>query len=228
MAEAKELADKELSVQHEEFEKELDHMHAKLDARGEEIVELKRAVARKEEELIKMEHALSVANEDLRAFKSKTEFEAARREEDNHQITDVVHSLRKRTQSLEKELAKEEETKKALLKGQRKSLKNAQKDLKAAVSIVRTHVGAGEKDDAEMRSVLTARFNLDDSDASSTFSPVSSYQGTPGENRRASTPMSVGSSVGSDFSSADRTKKKKKRRSLAEFSVGTSDGEDSD
>ena len=90
MAQTKDLAEKELEVQHQEFVIELEELHGKLEERGEELMQLKKDVAEKEEILLGKEHDLERAREDIRVLRAKTDYDLARKEEDTFQISDQV------------------------------------------------------------------------------------------------------------------------------------------
>jgi len=119
---------------------ELKVLHDQLNARGEEVMQLKVQVGEKESEVMDARFRLKNSEEDLNSVKSKYEFEHRTKDELAEQHNDEMLSLRKRTMSLEKDLARVDGHKKEYKRELARARKDGRGSVKAAVNLVRERV----------------------------------------------------------------------------------------
>ena len=143
-SEKKREAIKDQMAEHDAaFKMELDKLHAQLDLRADEVLKLKSIIGEKETELREVVRAKTKAEKEAKVIKSKYEFEHRTKDEVVHQAHDEVESLRKRTMSLEKDLARTDKTKRQWEREAKKATKQSKNDMKKALGIVKNHVAAG-------------------------------------------------------------------------------------
>jgi chromosome segregation ATPase len=194
----REAVQEEMAEHDAAFKTELDKLHAQLDLRADEVLKLKAIIGEKETEIIEVVRDKSRVEKDLKVVKSKYEFQNRTKDEVVHQAHDEVEFLRKRTMSLEKDLARTDKTKKQWEREARKATKQSKNDMKKALGIVKTHVAAGAPEELalDLEHLLGVNANEDnDGETSMSLSgsemssiggistPGSMSIGTPGSRR---------------------------------------------
>ena len=194
----REAVQEEMAEHDAAFKTELDKLHAQLDMRADEVLKLKAIIGEKETEIIEVVRDKSKVEKDLKVVKSKYEFQNRTKDEVVHQAHDEVEFLRKRTMSLEKDLARTDKTKKQWEREARKATKQSKNDMKKALGIVKTHVAAGAPEELalDLEHLLGVNANEDnDGETSMSLSgsemssiggistPGSMSIGTPGSRR---------------------------------------------
>lgn len=129
---------KEEMMQHDKaFAEELESMHKVLDAREDEIVQLKNLLGEKEASLYELRRNVSVSDSELDRFSSKHEFEMRGKDEVINQYSDEVERLKQRVKLMQKDLDSTEERRKQQRKEDIRRGRRKANDMKRAVSIVK-------------------------------------------------------------------------------------------
>jgi len=204
----REAVQEELAEHDAAFKFELDKLHSQLDSRADEVLKLKAIIGEKDTEMREEVRGKALVEKQLKIIQNKYEYEHRSKDEIVHQAHDEVESLRKRTMSLEKDLARTDKSKKEWQREARHATKQSKNDMKKALGIVKSHVAAGAPEELaldleQLLGVEEEETSLSESDISSmggVSTPGSISVGTPGStrSRKASLQFGTLSPIGFD------------------------------
>jgi len=132
-----------------DLERELKKLHGKLGERETDVIGLKAKGREKENEMMDLKHQLENEKEDNRGLLNKHRYELTAKDEIIHQHNDEVRSLRKRSQSLEKDIMSVEAQKREYKKELHRAREDGRRTIARAVDLVREKV-VNEDGDASM------------------------------------------------------------------------------